>query len=94
MKKKGLCMLEKLKSFFEDKKVIILGFGREGISTYRFLRKNFPEKKIQIADKNKKIVELNPFLKEDKYTNLNLGEDYFRDIDEYDIIMKTPRNIL
>lgn len=87
-------MLEKLKSFFEDKKVIILGFGREGISTYRFLRKYFPEKKIQIADKNKKIVELNPFLKEDKYTNLNLGEDYFRDIDEYDIIMKTPRNIL
>ena len=34
----------------KDKKILILGFGREGRDTFRFLRKLFPEKKIGIAD--------------------------------------------
>lgn len=33
-----------------DKKIIILGFGREGRDTLLFLRKLFPKKKIGIAD--------------------------------------------
>ena len=83
-------MLEGLLDFFKDKSVIILGFGKEGISTYNFIRKYFPEKRIQVADKNEKLIEINPYLKDDKYTELNIGEDYFKDIDRYDIIMKTP----
>lgn len=35
---------------FANKKILILGFGREGRDTLRFLRKLFPEKKIGIAD--------------------------------------------
>ena len=46
-------ILEKI----EKKKVLILGFGREGLSTYRFLRKLFPEKKLAFADK-KELGEL------------------------------------
>lgn len=38
--------LNKLK----DKKILILGFGREGQDTFRFLKKLFPKKKIGIAD--------------------------------------------
>src|SRR3989344_4871697 len=34
----------------ENKKILILGFGREGRDTFRFLRKLFPKKKIGIAD--------------------------------------------
>ena len=34
----------------KDKKILILGFGREGRDTFRFLRKLFPKKKIGIAD--------------------------------------------
>ena len=39
-------ILEKLK----DKSIAILGFGREGKSTYNFLRKHFPEKELTIID--------------------------------------------
>ena len=39
-------MLEELK----DKKVLILGLGREGQDTLKFLRKLFPGKKIGLAD--------------------------------------------
>ncbi|OGN26274.1 MAG: hypothetical protein A2925_01675 [Candidatus Yanofskybacteria bacterium RIFCSPLOWO2_01_FULL_44_22] len=34
----------------EKKKILILGFGREGKDTLLFLRKHFPKKKIGIAD--------------------------------------------
>ena len=37
-------------------KILILGFGMEGESTYRFLRKYFPEKSLFIADKNTEIL--------------------------------------
>lgn len=33
-----------------DKKVVLLGYGREGKDTFRFLRRLFPRKKIGIAD--------------------------------------------
>lgn len=35
---------------FRDKKILILGFGREGQDTLKFLKKLFPKKKIGIAD--------------------------------------------
>ena len=35
---------------FKDKKIVILGFGREGKDTLKFLKKLFPQKKIGIAD--------------------------------------------
>lgn len=38
--------------YIKDKKILILGYGREGISTYNYIRKHLPEKKISIADKN------------------------------------------
>lgn len=34
----------------KDKKIVILGFGREGQDTFKFLKKLFPKKKIGIAD--------------------------------------------
>ena len=32
-------MINDLINFFKDKKILILGFGREGISTYKLIRK-------------------------------------------------------
>jgi len=44
--------LEELK----DKKILILGFGREGMDTFLFLKNLFPDKKLGIADKNKRAL--------------------------------------
>ena len=75
-------MKEKLRNFFEGKKVLILGFGREGHSTLELI-KNF-NCKIGIADQNLAVTsELEQF-------ELFSGENYLNAISEYDIVMKTP----
>lgn len=41
----------------KDKKILILGFGREGKDAFLFLRKLFPNKIIAIADANRNIQD-------------------------------------
>lgn len=78
-------MTEKFKSFFEGKRsVLILGFGREGSSTYRFLRKYFPGLSIGIADRNENLEV------EDNAVKLHLGKDYLQAFKAYDLIIKSP----
>ena len=43
-------MIKDLLDYLENKKILILGFGKEGKSTYNFLRKYFEEKKLFVAD--------------------------------------------
>ena len=75
-------MKEKLKSFFDRKRVLILGFGREGRSTLEILRQC--NCTIGIADQNLEITsDINDYA---KYT----GDSYLSCLDDYDIIMKTP----
>ena len=83
-------MLEKLLNYLENKKILILGFGKEGESSYLFLRKHFPEKKLEIVDKNMNLLTDKPYLLEDINVEVVLEEDYFRDIDYFDIVLKTP----
>lgn len=77
----------------ENKKTLILGFGREGMETFLFLAKKFPEQKIGVADK-KEFKEFSPeakkFLRKHKNTALHLGKEYLHTIGEYDVIVKTP----
>ena len=83
-------MLKDLLNYLEDKKILILGFGKEGRSTYNFLKKYFEEKKIFIADKDLTLIEKNPDLMEDMDLELSLGENYLNGIDEFDLIIKAP----
>jgi len=82
-------MLKNLK----DKKILILGFGKEGIDSYLALRKLFPNKVLAIADRKKagefdkktqKIFTKNKSLK------LHLGENYLEKVGDYNFIIKTP----
>jgi UDP-N-acetylmuramoylalanine--D-glutamate ligase len=68
----------------KNKKIVILGFGKEGKDTFFFLRKLFPNKVLGIADKLE-ILGL-------KYKNikLHLGEDYLKALKDYDLIIKSP----
>jgi UDP-N-acetylmuramoylalanine--D-glutamate ligase len=42
---------DKLNKYFNDKDILILGFGKEGISSYEFISKNFTPNSITIYDK-------------------------------------------
>jgi UDP-N-acetylmuramoylalanine--D-glutamate ligase len=81
--------LNKLK----NKKILILGLGQEGISSYQFLRKLFPKVKIGLADQlklNQLKKELQAKISKDKNLNLHLGKDYLENLGQYQIIIKSP----
>lgn len=70
---------------FEGKKILILGFGKEGKSAFRFLKKHFPKRNFGIADKQPNAF--NPKIKNVKW---HLGPNYLKAIREYDIVIKSP----
>ena len=80
-------MLKNLLRYLDDKKILILGFGKEGVSTYKFIRKHFPDKKIYISDKKMTNEEI---IKKDINVNINFGDNYLDNLKDFDIIMKSP----
>lgn len=78
-------MIDDLIKILEHKKVLILGFGKEGFSSYQLIRKYIPASQIAIADQNKSL-----FLDVDPGVELYLGESYLDNINEFDLIIKAP----
>jgi len=74
-------------SDLEKKRVLILGFGREGRDTFRFLRKMFPKKTLGIADIKYKIQDTRYKIQNVRW---HLGENYLKALKSYDIIIKSP----
>ena len=77
----------------ENKKILILGFGREGTDSFLALRKLFPKKPLAIADKmeSKELPKsTQKFLKLDKKVKLYFGKDYLKSLKNYDLIIRTP----
>lgn len=76
-----------------QKQILIAGFGREGVSTLRFLRKTNPTQKIAIYDQ-KELLKLGKayqkILQEDKNLKLFLGIKFKKVADKFDIIFKSP----
>jgi len=73
----------------KNKKVAILGFGKEGKSTYNFIRR-YSNDLLTIIDRNESLLENNPELKNDKNINIVVGEEYLNNLTEYDYIFKSP----
>ena len=67
------------------KRILILGFGREGKSSLAFIRKYLPHATVGVADKNAEALK-------DLGNDVSVysGENYFDAINAYDIILKTP----
>lgn len=82
-------MIDKIIDEFKNKNIVILGFGKEGKSTYTFIRKYLKDIHLTIKDKNDKIKD-DELLKDDKNITIITGENYLNDLDKYDLIMKTP----
>ena len=83
-------MIKDLLDYLENKKILILGFGKEGKSTYNFLRKHFEEKKLFVADRDINLLDKNFELMEDMDLEVSVGDNYLNGIEEYDLIIKAP----
>lgn len=66
------------------KRILILGFGREGKSSLAFIKKYLPHAIVGVADKNAEA------LKDLSGVATYSGENYFDAINDYDIVLKTP----
>ena len=62
----------------QGKRILVLGFGREGRSTWEFLQKYLPDAVVGVADKNE-MEHVQHF-----------GTGYLNAIYDYDIVIKTP----
>ncbi|PIV64955.1 MAG: hypothetical protein COS09_02120 [Candidatus Nealsonbacteria bacterium CG01_land_8_20_14_3_00_12] len=70
----------------KNEKILILGFGREGMDNFRFLRKIFPEKVLGVGDQKKIQIPKSKFQK----VKLHLGKNYLKALKDYDVIIKSP----
>jgi len=80
---------EHFNNLIYNKKVLILGFGKEGRSTYAFLRKCFPDQLFTIADKNNQLAEKYQFQPKENIKFI-LGDTYMDGLSDFDLIVKTP----
>lgn len=76
-------MKDKIIRYLEGKRILILGFGREGKSAYNFIKENLKQYSLGIADLNE--IEI-----EDELVNVYTGENYLDTTKLYDVIIKSP----
>lgn len=69
--------------------ILILGFGKEGQSTYAFIRSRDKNKKLTIADKDVSILN-HPALAGDENLFVIIGHEYLASIADYDCVIKAP----
>lgn len=79
-------------SELQHKSILIIGFAREGMATFAFLKKYLPENAITITD-TRSLEEL-PKDAQDMirkhHPNLLLSTDYLAHLEEFDVIIKIP----
>ncbi len=81
-------MIEKIIKILENKKLAILGFGREGEATYNFIKKYLPNTPITIIDIND--MSTKEIFKDDHNIHFVYGDNYLDNLDKYELIIKTP----
>ena len=79
-------ILEKISKY---KNIAIVGFGKEGKSTYKFIRSVLNDLKLTIVDKIN-AYDLLPELRDDLNVAVVFGDDYLNDLDRFDLIIKSP----
>lgn len=82
---------EYIKEYTEGKSICILGFGREGRSTYKILEKYCSPKSVAIADLNPVDRKANGL---PESVELICGNDYQDFLDRFDMVFKSPGIVL
>lgn len=83
-------MLKKIEKSIKNKSVLILGFGKEGRSTFSIIKKAGGYKQLDISDKFVQTLENN----ENQEHKIISGDNYMDCIDSYDIVVKSPGIVL
>jgi len=83
-------MVNRIAGLIRNRRICILGFGREGQSTYHFLRRHFSDIRIFIADKNPQLPGGLSFLAKDPLASFISGSDYLEKVSGFDLYFKTP----
>lgn len=84
-------MKNKIFEELKDKSVLLLGFGKEGRSSYHFIRSMDQSKEIGIAD----LYSIQDFdFSDDSHLTFYIGKDYLKSCNDYDIIIKGPGVII
>lgn len=79
-------MKEEIIKFLNNKKILILGYGREGKSAYNFIKENVPNYVVAVADKNNIEIE------DDVKTYC--GDNYLDAIKDHELVIKSPGIII
>ena len=74
-----------LLSELKNKRILILGFGREGRDTLLFLKKKFPRQSFGIADKQYSVSRGG-----EKRVAWHVGKNYLKAIPRYDVVVRSP----
>lgn len=82
-------MKDFLGEYLKNKKTVILGYGREGKSTFGLIREYFPELPMAIADQNDDLLSGNPELQLAGVTTF-AGKGYLDNLKDFDIVIKSP----
>ncbi|WP_303824368.1 UDP-N-acetylmuramoyl-L-alanine--D-glutamate ligase [Ruminococcus flavefaciens] len=82
---------EYIKDYTDNKTICILGFGREGKSTYKMIEKYCSPKALAIADLNDIDREANGI---PENVDLICGKDYQQCLDRFDMVFKSPGIVL
>lgn len=83
-------MLDKLIEKLNGKHIAILGFGREGISTYKLIRKYLKDQDLTIIDALDVKNQYTEMFVEDQHVHFIWGEHYLDSLPQYDLVIKTP----
>jgi UDP-N-acetylmuramoylalanine--D-glutamate ligase len=80
-------MINKICALLKNKKILILGYGREGKSSYQFIRKHFPEMVVGVYDKNEIKDSLQNVI-------IYRSDTYQEFLQDYDMVIKSPGIVL
>ena len=70
--------------------MLILGYGKEGQSTYKLLRSYFPDAMLSIADSDEDLLLKYPDLIKDTALNVVCGAGYLASCSKFDLVIKSP----
>lgn len=81
-------MIETILKRLQNKKILIAGFGKEGKSSLAFINQFLPQSVVSIADFNPQAFD--QIQKTELIHQLYSGQDYLKNINDYDLVLKSP----